>query len=100
MAGLFTVDGVSYKVRVPAGGLTRSFQVLDGKNAGRLRAARPVNAVSDAIRRLFARTLYLPPDTRKFSTACAKTLSGIFSTDVDDPAGQDDGNLRRLAPKR
>lgn len=36
MAGLFTVDGVSYKVRVPAGGLTRSFQVLDGKNAGRL----------------------------------------------------------------
>ena len=29
MAGLFTVDGVSHKVRVPAGGLTRSFQVLD-----------------------------------------------------------------------
>lgn len=36
MAGLFTVDGVSYRVRVPSGGLKRSFQVLDGKNAGRL----------------------------------------------------------------
>lgn len=33
---LFTVDGVSYKVRVPVGGLKRSFKVLDGDNAGRL----------------------------------------------------------------
>lgn len=38
MAGLFAVDGVSYHVRVPVGGLTRSFQILDGKNAGRLLA--------------------------------------------------------------
>ena len=33
---LFTVDGVSYKVRVPVGGLKRSFKVMDGDNAGRL----------------------------------------------------------------
>lgn len=36
MAGLFTVDGVSYGVMVPAGGLTRSFKILDGPNAGRM----------------------------------------------------------------
>ena len=36
MAGLFTVDGVSYDVRVPSGGLTRSFKILDGPNAGRM----------------------------------------------------------------
>lgn len=34
--GLFTVDGVAYNVTVPIGGLTRSFQVLDGENAGRV----------------------------------------------------------------
>lgn len=36
MKAPFTVDGVSYNVTVPAGGLTRSFKVLDGKNAGRV----------------------------------------------------------------
>lgn len=37
MAGnLFTVDGVAYKVKVPPGGLKRSFDVLDGPNAGRM----------------------------------------------------------------
>lgn len=36
---LFFVDGVPYKVRVPAGGLKRSFKVLDGPNAGRLLTA-------------------------------------------------------------
>lgn len=36
MASLFNVDGVSYKVKVPPGGLKRSFDVLDGPNAGRM----------------------------------------------------------------
>lgn len=36
--GLFTVDGVSYNVHVPAGGLKRSFDILDGPNAGRMLA--------------------------------------------------------------
>ncbi len=36
MKAPFMVDGVSYNVTVPAGGLTRSFKVLDGKNAGRV----------------------------------------------------------------
>lgn len=36
MAAPFTVDGVSYGVRVPSGGLKRSFKVLDGPNAGRM----------------------------------------------------------------
>lgn len=35
-SGLFTVDGISYDVFVPVGGLKRSFKVLDGPNAGRL----------------------------------------------------------------
>lgn len=30
-----TVDGISYNVTIPVGGLRRSFQVLDGENAGR-----------------------------------------------------------------
>lgn len=34
--GLFKVDGISYDVFVPVGGLKRSFKVLDGPNAGRL----------------------------------------------------------------
>lgn len=35
MRSPFTVDGVSYNVRVPGGGIKRSGQVLDGPNAGR-----------------------------------------------------------------
>lgn len=31
----FTLDGRTYNVRVPAGGIRRSGQVLDGENAGR-----------------------------------------------------------------
>lgn len=34
--GLFKVDGITYNVFVPVGGLKRSFKVLDGPNAGRL----------------------------------------------------------------
>lgn len=37
---LFTVDGVGYKVKVPSGGLKRSFDVLDGTNAGRMLSGR------------------------------------------------------------
>ena len=36
MTAPFVLDGVSYNVTVPAGGLKRSFKVLDGKNAGRV----------------------------------------------------------------
>lgn len=36
MSELFTVDNVAYDVRVPSGGLTRSFKILDGPNAGRM----------------------------------------------------------------
>lgn len=32
----FTIDGTTYNVTVPVGGLKRSFKVLDGKNAGRV----------------------------------------------------------------
>lgn len=33
---LFTVDGTSYNVKVPVKGLKRSFDILDGPNAGRM----------------------------------------------------------------
>ena len=36
MKAPFTIDGSAYNVTVPAGGLKRSFKVLDGKNAGRV----------------------------------------------------------------
>ena len=41
----FTIDGVAYNVIVPAGGLKRSFEVLDGKNAGRLLSGRMVRDI-------------------------------------------------------
>ena len=36
MTAPFVLDGVSYKVTVPVGGLKRSFKILDGRNAGRV----------------------------------------------------------------
>lgn len=36
----FLLDGVSYNVMVPEGGLKRSGRVLDGDNAGRLQSGR------------------------------------------------------------
>ena len=42
---IVTVDGTSYDVRVPAGGLKRSFQVLDGENAGRTLSGRMVRDI-------------------------------------------------------
>ena len=38
MAAPFMMDGKAYNFRVPSGGLKRSFQVLDGDNAGRVLA--------------------------------------------------------------
>lgn len=43
--GLFTVDGVSYNVRVPPGGLKRSFDVQDGPNKGQMMAGNIVRDV-------------------------------------------------------
>ena len=37
---ILTVDNVEYDVLVPAGGVKRSFDILDGKNAGRLTSGR------------------------------------------------------------
>lgn len=38
MAGLITVDGINYDVRVRVGDLSRNASILDGSNAGRLKA--------------------------------------------------------------
>lgn len=40
MKPVFTVDGRSYNVTVPAGGLKRSGKVMDGDKAGRLQTGR------------------------------------------------------------
>ena len=37
---ILTVDDVEYDVLVPAGGVKRSFQVMDGENAGRVMSGR------------------------------------------------------------
>lgn len=36
----FTVDGTAYGVKVPTGGLKRSFDIMDGQNAGRMLSGR------------------------------------------------------------
>ncbi len=38
MAGIITVDGTAYDVRVRVGDLTRDASILDGSNAGRLKS--------------------------------------------------------------
>lgn len=37
---ILTVDDVEYDVLIPAGGVKRSFQVMDGENAGRVMSGR------------------------------------------------------------
>lgn len=42
---LFTIDGKSYSVFIEDGGLSRSGQILDGENAGRLKNGRMIRDV-------------------------------------------------------
>ena len=61
---IVTVDGTSYDVRVPAGGLKRSFQVLDGENAGRTLSGRMVR---DIIGTFYNYELQIYPIVGKYS---------------------------------
>lgn len=45
MNPVFKIDGVSYNVRVPDGGLKRSASVLDGDNAGRAKSGRMIRDI-------------------------------------------------------
>lgn len=57
----FTIDGVAYRVHVPSGGLKRSFEVLDGENAGRLISG---DLNRDVIGTFYNYELSIEPDTQ------------------------------------
>ncbi len=77
-AGLFTIDGVSYNVRVPAGGLKRSFDVLDGPNAGRMLAG---NMTRDVIGTFY--NYQMDIDSNGSSLAEYDRLYEVLSAPVD-----------------
>lgn len=74
----FTVDGREYNVLVPAGSLKRSFQVLDGPNAGRLLSG---DMERDIIGTYYNYTLQI--DTRKTSLAEYDELYEVLSAPED-----------------
>lgn len=103
---LFTVDGVEYSVRVPVGGLKRTFKVLDGPNAGRLMSA---DMTRDVLGTFYNYTLTIQRDAANLADydRLFETLSApVDSHMVSFPYGQDmltfkayvtdgDDNLRR-----
>lgn len=74
----FTVDGRAYNVSVPAGGLKRSFQVLDGPNAGRLLSG---DMERDIIGTYYNYTLQI--ETRKMSLGEYDELYETLSAPVN-----------------
>lgn len=89
MATPFTIDGQTFNVFVPTGGLKRSFQVLDGPNASRV--------LSGDMRRDLIGTFYnytVEISTKNTSLAEYDRLYEILSAPVDFhdvtfPYGQD-----------
>ena len=59
-----TVDGAEYHVKMPIGGLKRSFQVTDGKNAGRTLSGLMVR---DIIGTYYNYEMQIQPDARYLS---------------------------------
>lgn len=76
---VFSIDGVEYNVVVPSGGLKRSFQVLDGDNAGR--------ALSGLMKRDIIGTFYnyeLAIETHLLSLKEYDTLYEVLSDPKSD----------------
>lgn len=78
MTSLFSVDGQTYNVIVPTGGLKRSGQILDGQNAGRLQSGRMER---DIIGTYYNYSLTI--DTRGLSNAAYDSLYQVLTAPVD-----------------
>ncbi len=75
---VFAVDGRSYRVLVPEGGLKRSGQILDGENAGRVK--------SGAMKRDVIGTYYnysLTLETNRLNVAEYDALYEVLSSPED-----------------
>lgn len=78
MKPIFKVDGVSYNVIVPEGGLKRQGRVLDGESVGRMLSGR--------MKRDIVGTYYnyaLQIDTRNLDVAQYDALYQVLSAPVD-----------------
>lgn len=78
MNPIFKVDGVSYNVTVPEGGLKRQGRVLDGDNAARMLSGRMKR---DIIGTYYNYVMQL--DTRNLDVAQYDALYQVLSAPVD-----------------
>ena len=75
---VFTIDGKGFNVLIPEGGITRSFEIVDSENAGRLR--------SGAMLRDIIGTYYnysITIETNKLSASDYDELYEIITEPVD-----------------
>lgn len=78
MKSIFTVDGHTYEVTVPVGGLKRSGQVMDGDKAGRLQTGRMER---DIIGTFYNYSLQI--ETQNLNVAEYDELYQVLSAPVD-----------------
>jgi hypothetical protein len=78
MSTLFKIDGVSYNVLVPSGGLKRSAKVLDGDNVGRMQSGRMKR---DIIGTYYNYSMQI--DTRGLNAAQYDALYQVLTAPVD-----------------
>ena len=78
MSAPFTVDGVSYNVFVPEGGIKRSGQVLDGDNANRAKSGLMIR---DIIGTFYNYTIEI--DARRTSPEEYDRLYDVLTAPVD-----------------
>lgn len=95
MSAPFTIDGKSYDVFVPEGGIKRSAQVLDGENAGR---AKSGIMIRDIIGTYYNYSIEI--DTKNLDVSTYDELYEVLSAPADShsitvPYGQ--GSITFLA---
>lgn len=78
MKPIFKVDGVSYNVIVPEGGLKRQGRVLDGESAGRMLSGRMIR---DIVGTYYNYSMQI--DTRNLDVAQYDALYQVLSAPVD-----------------
>lgn len=78
MKTVFKIDGVSYDVMVPDGGLQRTASVLDGDNAGRSKSGRMIR---DVIGTYYNYSLQI--DTSNLNMAQYDTLYEVLTAPAD-----------------
>lgn len=78
MTPVFKIDGKSYDVMVPDGGLQRTAAVLDGDNAGRSKSGRMIR---DVIGTYYNYTLQI--DTSRLNVAQYDALYEVLTSPAD-----------------